>query len=138
MALHLCTPALNHAIASAALPVPNTPVAAASAILRTALSQAEQQHVPLSTKTHLAARLCPLNVPPPPLQEHRCSIQNCNIQQLQPPVDIDSHALALAMANATKFESILKGHELEAAAAVAHPLAHPLASAVVLAGRVIN
>jgi hypothetical protein len=57
---------------------------------------------------------------------------------LQPPVDIDSHALALAMANATKFESILKGHELEAAAAVAHPLAHPLASAVVLAGRVIN
>ena len=60
------TSAMKHAIASAALPVANTPVAAASAILRAALTQAEQQHMPVSTNTHLAARLAPLKVPPPP------------------------------------------------------------------------
>jgi hypothetical protein len=104
--------ATEHAVADVA-PLPSSPSAAASAILKAALSSAEHNQ-PATPKTGLSVPFAPLKVRTSPILPINANLSQLvdvcyqqNLLQMRPAVvGIDPHALALAIANAAKYAPI--------------------------------
>jgi hypothetical protein len=119
--------ATEHAVADVA-PLPSSPSAAASAILKAALSSAEHNQ-PATPKTGLSAPFAPLKVRTSPILPINANLSQLvdvcyqqNLLQMRPAVvGIDSHALALAIANAAKYAPI---HESSAPSRVPASVPH--------------